>query len=59
MITTVNGICAGGGLNQVAECDIAIGTASHATFVDPHVSVGQIAALEPISLYGRVPFQAS
>jgi enoyl-CoA hydratase len=55
VIAAVNGICAGGGLNQVAECDIAL-AASHATFVDSHVSVGQIAALEPISLYGRVPF---
>jgi len=55
VIAAVNGVCAGGGLNFVAECDIAL-AASHATFVDTHVSIGQVAALEPISLYGRVPF---
>jgi enoyl-CoA hydratase/carnithine racemase len=55
VIAAVNGVCAGGGLNQVAECDIALAS-SNATFVDTHVSVGQVAALEPISLYGRVPF---
>jgi enoyl-CoA hydratase/carnithine racemase len=55
VIAAVNGVCAGGGLHFVAECDIAL-AASHATFVDTHVSVGQVAALEPISLYSRMPF---
>ncbi|MHB8577252.1 MAG: enoyl-CoA hydratase/isomerase family protein [Dehalococcoidia bacterium] len=54
VIAAVNGICAGGGLHFVADSDIAI-AAEHATFVDTHVSVGQVAALEPIVLARRMP----
>jgi enoyl-CoA hydratase/carnithine racemase len=57
VITAVNGVCAGGGLHFVAEADIVLAS-SNATFVDTHVSVGQVAALEPIGLYGRMPFSA-
>jgi len=53
-ICAVNGICAGGGLHFVADCDIAL-AAEEATFVDPHVSVGQVSALEPVVLARRVP----
>lgn len=55
VIAAVNGVCAGGGLHHVADADIVIAS-STATFVDTHVSVGQVAALEPISLVGRIPF---
>jgi E-phenylitaconyl-CoA hydratase len=55
IVCAVNGVCAGGGLHLVAESDIVI-AAEHATFLDPHVSVGQVAALEPIYLRQRVPF---
>jgi len=56
-ICAVNGICAGGGLHFVADCDVSI-AAEEATFVDPHVSVGQVSALEPIVLARRVPLGA-
>ncbi len=57
VITAVNGVCAGGGLHFVADADIVLAS-TNATFVDTHVSVGQVAALEPIGLVGRLPFSA-
>jgi enoyl-CoA hydratase/carnithine racemase len=54
VICAVNGVCAGGGLHFVADSDIVI-CAEHATFVDTHVSVGQVAALEPIVLSRKIP----
>ena len=49
VITAVNGICAGGGFHWVADADIVI-AASDAQFFDPHVSVGQVVAIEAIGL---------
>lgn len=49
VIVAVNGVCAGGGLHFVADGDIVIAGAS-ARFLDPHVSVGQVSALEPLEL---------
>jgi enoyl-CoA hydratase/carnithine racemase len=57
VIVAVNGVCAGAGLHFVAEADIAL-AASHATFLDPHVTVGQVAAFEPILLSRRMPLGA-
>lgn len=57
MIVAVNGVCAGGGLHWVADGDIVICSES-ATFMDPHVSVGQVSGLEPIMLLGRMPVSA-
>jgi enoyl-CoA hydratase/carnithine racemase len=57
VIAAVNGICAGGGLYFVADADIAI-AASDAQFLDPHVSVGQVTAIEAIGLARKVPFEA-
>jgi enoyl-CoA hydratase len=57
VIAAVNGVCAGGGLHFVCDADIVL-AASNATFVDTHVSVGQVAALEPIGLLGRMPLGA-
>jgi enoyl-CoA hydratase len=57
VITAVNGICAGGGLHWVADADIVI-AASDAEFFDPHVSVGQVVAIEAIGLLRRMPFEA-
>lgn len=54
VIVAVNGVCAGGGLHFVADGDIVIAS-EDAVFVDPHVSVGQVSALEPVSLALRVP----
>lgn len=57
VIAAVNGVCAGGGLHFVADADIVV-AASNASFVDPHVSVGQVSAYEVIGLSRRVPFGA-
>lgn len=57
VICAVNGLCAGGGFNFVGDADIVVAS-SAATFVDTHVSVGQVSALEPVQLVGRIPFEA-
>jgi enoyl-CoA hydratase len=57
VITAVNGICAGGGFHWVADADIVI-AASDAQFFDPHVSIGQVVAVEAIGLARRMPFEA-
>ena len=49
VIAAINGVCAGAGLHFVADADIVIASAD-ATFVDPHVSVGQVSAFETIGL---------
>ena len=41
VIAAVNGVCAGGGLHFVADADIVIARRAP-TFLDPHVSVGQV-----------------
>jgi len=53
VIAAVNGVCAGGGLHFVADADITI-AAESARFLDPHVSVGQVSALEPLGLRLRM-----
>lgn len=53
VIAAINGVCAGGGLHFVADADIVI-AAEAASFVDPHVSVGQVTALEPLTLRPRM-----
>jgi len=55
VITAVNGMCAGGGLYFIADSDIVIAS-DNATFFDPHVSYGRVAAVEPIALTRRMPF---
>jgi enoyl-CoA hydratase/carnithine racemase len=57
VIAAVNGICAGGGLHFVADADIVL-AASDATFTDPHVSVGQVSAVETIGLMRKIPAEA-
>ncbi len=52
-IIAVNGVVAGGGLHFLADADVVIAS-EDASFVDPHVSVGQVSALEPISLAPRM-----
>ena len=56
VIAAVNGTCAGGGLHFVADADIVI-AASDATFLDPHVSVGQVTAYEAIGLLRKMPVE--
>lgn len=57
VIAAVNGVCAGGGLHFVADADIVI-AASAASFVDPHVSVGQVSAYETIGLSRKMAFES-
>ena len=57
VIAAVNGTCAGGGLHFVADADIVI-VAEDATFLDPHVSIGQVTAYEAIALVRKSPAEA-
>lgn len=57
VIAAVNGVCAGGGLHFVADADLVI-AAEDATFLDPHVSVGQVSAFETIGLAKKAPTEA-
>jgi enoyl-CoA hydratase/carnithine racemase len=57
VIAAVNGVCAGGGLHFVADADIVIAS-SNATFLDPHVSIGQVTASEAIALVRKSPMEA-
>jgi enoyl-CoA hydratase len=57
VIAAVNGVCAGGGLHFVADADIVIAS-ENATFLDPHVSVGQVSAYETIALAKKSPMEA-
>jgi enoyl-CoA hydratase/carnithine racemase len=52
-IVAVNGVCTGAGLHFVADADVVVASTS-ASFLDTHVSVGQVAAVEPITLLARV-----
>jgi enoyl-CoA hydratase len=56
VVAAVNGVCAGGGLHFVADADVVI-AASDATFVDPHVSLGQVSAYESIGLVRKSPME--
>ena len=57
MIAAVNGVCAGGGLHFVSDADIVI-AGPEATFLDPHVSIGQVSAFETIALAQTSPTEA-
>ena len=52
-IVAVNGVCTGAGLHFVADADVVL-AADTASFLDTHVTVGQVAALEPITLAPRI-----
>ena len=55
IIAAVNGMACGGAFYLLGEADIII-AAEHATFFDPHVSYGLVAAFEPILMLRRMPF---
>jgi len=57
VIAAVNGVCAGGGLHFVADADVVIASAN-ASFVDPHVSVGQASVYETIALAKKSPMES-
>ena len=52
-IVAVNGVCTGSGLHFVADADFVLASTA-ASFLDTHVSVGQVAAIEPITLLPRI-----
>jgi E-phenylitaconyl-CoA hydratase len=54
VIAAVNGVVAGGGLHFVVDADIIIASES-AQFLDTHVSIGQVGAVENIGLAKRLP----
>ena len=56
VIAAVNGVCAGGGLHFVADADVVLAS-SNASFVDPHVSLGQVSAYETIGLVRKSPME--
>lgn len=56
VICAVNGVCAGGGLHFVADADVVIAS-TEATFLDPHVSIGQVSAYEVVALVRKSPME--
>jgi E-phenylitaconyl-CoA hydratase len=52
-VVAVNGVCTGVGLQLLADADVVVASAN-AWFLDTHVSVGQVSALEPIGLVPRI-----
>lgn len=56
VIAAVNGVCAGGGLHFVSDADIVI-CSTEASFLDPHVSIGQVTAYEAIALARKSPME--
>jgi enoyl-CoA hydratase/carnithine racemase len=56
IICAVNGMACGAGLDLVTTCDIAI-AADHATFFDPHVSIGVTSGREMVRLSRVIPLQ--
>jgi enoyl-CoA hydratase/carnithine racemase len=52
-IAAVNGVCAAAGLHFVTDADVVLAS-TNAWFVDSHVSVGQVTAIEPIELLYRI-----
>lgn len=52
-IVAVNGVCTGSGLHFIADADVVVAS-NTATFLDAHVSAGQVTALEPITLLPRI-----
>jgi (E)-benzylidenesuccinyl-CoA hydratase len=53
-ICAVNGLAVGGGLHFVVDADIVIAS-ENAAFMDTHVNVGMVGALENIGLAKRLP----
>jgi len=58
IICAVNGAACGAGLDLVTTCDIAI-AAEHATFFDPHVSIGVVSGREMVRMARQIPFNVA
>ena len=54
VICVVGGLCVGGGLHFVVDADIVV-AARQAAFMDTHVNVGMVGALENVGLAKRLP----
>ncbi|MBX8691793.1 enoyl-CoA hydratase/isomerase family protein [Mycolicibacterium porcinum] len=54
VVVAINGICCGAGLDWVTTGDIVIAS-DQATFFDPHVSIGLVAAREMVRLARALP----
>ena len=52
VVAAVHGMCAGGGMYFINQCDIII-CSDDATFFDPHANIGAVSALEPIGMLHR------
>ncbi|MBV6507658.1 MAG: Enoyl-CoA-hydratase [Acidimicrobiales bacterium] len=55
VIAAVNGMACGGAFYMLGEVEFLI-AAEHATFFDPHVTYGMVAAFEPVHLLQKMPF---
>jgi E-phenylitaconyl-CoA hydratase len=54
VICVVNGLCVGGGHHFVVDADIVVAS-RNAAFMDTHVNVGMVGALENVGLAKRLP----
>jgi E-phenylitaconyl-CoA hydratase len=54
VVCAVNGLACGAGLHFVVDSDIIVAS-ENATFLDTHVNVGQVGAIENIGLMKRLP----
>ncbi len=54
VICAVQGLCVGGGLHFVVDSDIVVAS-RNAKFLDAHVNVGMVGALENVGLAKRLP----
>jgi enoyl-CoA hydratase/carnithine racemase len=54
VICVVNGLCVGGGHHFVVDADIVVAS-RNAAFMDTHVNVGMVGALENVGLARRLP----
>jgi enoyl-CoA hydratase/carnithine racemase len=54
VLTAINGLCCGAGLDWITTGDIAIAS-DKATFFDPHVSIGLVAGREMVRLARVLP----
>jgi enoyl-CoA hydratase/carnithine racemase len=58
VICAVNGVACGAGLDLVSTSDIAI-AAEHATFFDPHVSIGVVSGREMVRMARVLPLNVA
>jgi len=58
VLCAVNGLCVGGGLHFVVDADIVLAS-ENAAFMDTHVNIGMVGALENVGLAKRLPLGAA